>query len=350
MNRKRILVFILAGIVVALLAWQFHHSPEWRNFSWSAVWTATQNAEGWYIVGSVVLIYASYVIRAWRWQGLMEPGGRFWPVLKGTVIGFTGTALLGRAGELVRPYYIARKHRMELSPQLSVWLLERVFDMFGIVLLLSLDLGLSPRIHALTRDAGYAHAFHKAGILMGIGIAILIVLLYVFHLRASHLLARLRPRPGEKPRRVRRRVAHFLQALADGLAALTNAARLLQAVCFTILLWIVVALSIWAAVRAYPAMLPGFSFTEGVLLMTLTAVGAVATLPAVGGGFQVLTIFGLVQVFGADSAAATSAALVIWLVCFYAVAPFGAALATHEGVSWRGIEQAAYATEAAEEH
>ncbi|MGH9480355.1 MAG: flippase-like domain-containing protein, partial [Terriglobales bacterium] len=257
--------------------------------------------------------------------------------------------LLGRAGELVRPYYIARKHGSELSPQLSVWLLERVFDMFGIVLLLSLDLGLSPRIHLLTRDAGYAEAFRRAGILMSAGIAFLIVLLYVFHVRAPKLLARLRPRAEARRQRLRRRVVHFLQALADGLSALTNSAKLLKTIFYTVVLWVVVALSIWAVVRAYPAMLPGFSFTEGVLLMTLTAIGAVATLPAVGGGFQVLTIFGLVQVFGADSAAATSAALVVWLVCFYAVAPFGAALATHEGVSWRGIERAAYATEAAEE-
>jgi hypothetical protein len=103
----------------------------------------------------------------------------------------------------------------------------------------------------------------------------------------------------------------------------------------TVLLWVTVSASIWLAVRAYPAMLPAFGFAAGVFLMGLTAVGSIVQLPAVGGGFQVLTIFGLTKIFGADLAEATSAALIIWLVCIYAIAPLGAGLAAHEGVALR---------------
>ncbi|HXR97325.1 MAG TPA: lysylphosphatidylglycerol synthase transmembrane domain-containing protein [Terriglobales bacterium] len=342
-TRKRILVGLLSIGLVWLLVWQFRHNPEWRQFSWSAVWAATQAARGWYILGAVGMIYASYLIRAVRWQGLMAPRGRFWPVLKGTVIGFTGTALLGRPGELVRPYYIARKHRGDLSPQLAVWLLERTFDMAGVVLLVGLDLALDPRIHMLTREGGYQHAFQRAGLWLSVAIVVLLVLLYVFHLKSRHILAWLKQRDAVRPSAIRKKLEYFLETLAQGTVGLTRGRTLLVAILFTLLLWFDISGAIWMVVRAYPGMLPTFSFSEALLLMGLTAIGSVVQLPAVGGGFQVLTIFGLTKVFGADTAAATSAALIVWLVCFYAIAPFGAGLATHEGVSWRGIEHEAEA-------
>lgn len=349
MTRKRILVTLLAIAVVVLIVWQFHHSPEWKRFSWNAVWTATQQARGGLVLASVVLIYASYLIRTWRWQTLMSPPGRFWPIFKGTAVGFTGTALLGRPGELVRPYYIARKHGSEFSPQLAVWLLERMFDMAGVVLLVGLDLALDPRIVALTKSVGYADAFRKAGILISVGMVVLLGALYLFHLRADGILAGMKRRQMQHPTRIRKRLLGFLQTLARGTSGLTRGRTMLAAVLYTVLLWVVISASIWMVVRAYPEMLPGFSFSEGILLMGLTAVGSVIQLPAVGGGFQVLTIFGLTKIFGADTAPATSAALIIWLVCFYAIAPLGAGFSAHEGVSWRGLEKGAQQEEAAVE-
>lgn len=340
-NRKRILLTVGGIALAALLVWQFRHSPEWRNFSWNAVWTATRQARPWYIAGSIVLIYASYLIRTWRWQMLMAEPGRFWPVLKGTVIGFTGTALLGRPAELVRPYYIARKHQGGFSPQLAVWVLERVLDMAGVVLLVGLDLSLDPVVKELTRSGGYQSAFQRAGMVVIASVAALIVGLYIFHLRAPVWLAKLRRASAANPGKARRKLETFLETLAEGMAGLTRGRTLLGAILFTGALWIVISASIWMVVLAYPDMLPRFDLAEGVLLMGLTAVGSVLTLPAVGGGFQVLTIFGLTKIFGAESAAATSAALIIWLICFYAVAPFGLGFAMHEGVSWRGLEHAA---------
>ncbi|HXE31416.1 MAG TPA: lysylphosphatidylglycerol synthase transmembrane domain-containing protein [Terriglobales bacterium] len=345
-SRKRILITILGVAVAFLLVWQFQHSPEWRHFSWQAVWTATAEARGGFIAASVALIYMSYVLRAWRWGALMSPKGRFWPVLKGTVVGFTGTALLGRPGELVRPYYIARKHRGDLSPQLAVWLLERLFDMAGVVLLVGLDLALSPGVKEITREGGYQAAFQRAGLILSAGIVGLIVALVIFHRRSHKILAKYELLEAKHRTRLRHRVGYFLHTLAQGTRGLTRKRTLVSAVVYTVLLWVVISASIYMAVRAYPSMLPEFSLSEGILLMGLTAIGSVAQLPAVGGGFQVLTIFGLTKLFGADSAAATSAALIIWLVCFYAIAPFGLGITAHEGISWRGIEHASIEAEA----
>jgi len=347
MSRKRILISVLALVGMGLLVWQFRHSKEWQHFSWAAVWTATAEARGWYIAAAVGLILTTYVIRTWRWQALMAPGGRFWPVLKGTAIGFTGTALLGRPGELIRPYYIARKHRVPLSPQLAVWVLERMFDMTGVVLLAGLALTLDPRLHALTRGGGYQAAFQKAGMVVSLSVLGLVVLLFVFHHRAPSILKRLARKNAERPRRSRQKWEHFLRTLAQGTGALTRGRTLVAAVVLTVGLWTVVSLSLWMVVLAYPGMLPEFGFSSSLLLMGMTAMGAVIQIPGVGGGFQIVTIFGLTRLFGADLATSTSAAMIMWLVCIYAIAPLGAALATHEGVSWRGMEREAEREEAA---
>lgn len=169
----------------------------------------------------------------------------------------------------------------------------------------------------------------------------LVALLWYFHWRAPAILARLRRRNAARPHAARLRLERFLQNLAEGTGGLRRGRTLLVAAVFTLGLWLTVSGAVWMVVRAYPAMLPGFGFTEGVLLMGLTAIGAVIQLPAVGGGFQVLTIFGLTKIFGAQTAPATSAALIVWLVCFYAIAPFGAVLAAHEGISWQGMERTA---------
>ncbi|MGH9481795.1 MAG: lysylphosphatidylglycerol synthase transmembrane domain-containing protein [Terriglobales bacterium] len=341
MSRKRILISILLVAVAGLAVWQYRHSPEWRQFSWAAVWAATTAARGWDIAAAVGLIYTTYLLRTWRWQALMSPPGRFWPVLKGTVVGFTGTAFLGRPGELVRPYYIGRRHTGGLPPQLAVWVLERMLDMAAVVLLVGLALVFDPQLQQLTRDSGYARGFRKAGLIVSLGVAALVALLFYFHRRAPAILARLRQRNAAHPRAVRLRWEHFLQTLAEGTRGLGRARTLAAAVALTLTLWLVVSGAIWLVVRAYPEMLPGFGFSQGVVLMGLTAVGAVLQLPAVGGGYQVITIFGLTRLFGAATAPATSAALIMWMICFYAIAPFGAALAAHEGVSWRGMERAA---------
>src|SRR6185437_15409387 len=158
-NRKRILLTVGGIALAVLLVWQFRHSPEWRNFSWNAVWAATRQARAWYIAASIVLIYASYLIRTWRWQMLMAEPGRFWPVLKGTAMAFTGTALLGRPAELVRPYYIARKH--------------------------------------------------QGGLVVIASVAALVVGLYIFHLRAPVWLAKLRRVSAANPGKARRKLESF---------------------------------------------------------------------------------------------------------------------------------------------
>ena len=59
-------------------------------------------------------------------------------LLSPTLIGFAGLALLGRAGEFIRPYLIARRTDLPFSSQLAVWAVERIFDVGAFTVLMVL--------------------------------------------------------------------------------------------------------------------------------------------------------------------------------------------------------------------
>jgi ABC-type molybdate transport system permease subunit len=91
-----------------------------------------------HILHAVGLIYLAYVVRAIRWKIFLRPvrNTSAWGLIPPTIIGFAGLALLGRPGELIRPYLISRRLNLTFSSQLAVWAVERIFDIAAFTLLL----------------------------------------------------------------------------------------------------------------------------------------------------------------------------------------------------------------------
>src|SRR4051794_14233850 len=71
-----------------------------------------------WLMVSLATMFVNLVIRAVRWQYLLEPLGPvgFANAFRATAIGFAASAVLpARAGELVRPYFLARHERMSAT-------------------------------------------------------------------------------------------------------------------------------------------------------------------------------------------------------------------------------------------
>jgi uncharacterized protein (TIRG00374 family) len=87
---------------------------------------------GWLAVGMVVTVFG-YVLRAARWQVLLEPqasiplGRVFGP----TIVGFLAiNTLPARLGEFVRAYVLAKLERLPTAGVLGSCAIERIFDLF----------------------------------------------------------------------------------------------------------------------------------------------------------------------------------------------------------------------------
>ncbi len=322
-------LILLAG---TLLAWHFlGHSLDWQNFHWSQVWRTTRQLRAAPLLLALGLTYFSYVLRTWRWQLLMSPTGDFRPILRGTCIGFTGMAIMGRPGELIRPYYIGRRQPGGISPQLGVWVMERTLDMGTVGLLFGLTLALSPSIAKLTRKNGYATAIHRAGLGLIVLLAVVLIGLAVLRKIGPRLV---QARAGKPVGKLRSLLAKWVQELDAGLIGFRSLSRLAWVVLLSLILWLAITLSLQWMVLAYPHMLPQFSFADAILLMGFTSAGSLLQLPAVGGGMQIVTLLVLNRIFHAPAAVSASAALLIWLISFYAIAPIGLAMAGREGLSW----------------
>src|SRR5271167_160694 len=148
MNKKRVLVFGIVFILLAVLI--YLQVRTWKNFDWHVFWSRTDQVNPFGLLAGVAFTYISYSLRAVRWRIFLKP------VCKTTTarllalqfIGFSALALLGRAGEMIRPYIIAKKERLTFTSQFAVWGVERIFDMGSFAILLAFSF-LSPDLKAL---------------------------------------------------------------------------------------------------------------------------------------------------------------------------------------------------------
>src|SRR6266852_3541495 len=166
MTKNKALIYALIASLLAILVYlQFR---TWRNFDWGVFKAQTDHvfsAHGlMHIFGGIAYTYLAYCLRSLRWRIFLRPVKKTTSVslLAPTIIGFTGLALLGRPGEMIRPYLIARKEGLTFSSQLAVWAVERIFDIGAFAVLLITAIFFSSSVKHLD----YYNSFRKGGLLL----------------------------------------------------------------------------------------------------------------------------------------------------------------------------------------
>src|SRR5215472_2147135 len=122
MNQKRIFGTGILVVVLGLLIYLQVHT--WKKFDWTTFWSRTDHVNFAYVLLAVVIVYFLYVLRAVRWRIFLKPLHKTTTarLLAPQFIGFAGLALLGRPGEMIRPYLVARQEKLTFSSQVAVWL------------------------------------------------------------------------------------------------------------------------------------------------------------------------------------------------------------------------------------
>lgn len=343
---KKFLPWILLAALAAFLAWKLHTS----HFDWAGLLRSLRSADWRLVAAAVALIWFQNLLRAARWSIFLQPAYQqtglrptpWYRLIGSQFIGFTGLALFGRVGELIRPLLVSRRTGLSFSSQVAVVAVERVFDLGALAFIFSLNLLLSPGLQSLP----YHGLFHKVGYV----IAALTVFLTVFvagvrlaGTAVANLMARL---AGLVSPKLAVSVRDKILAFRDGLNVLRGPADLAGAIVLSLLLWINVSLCYLAVVKAFPAPVSQLTVPDTIILMGFSVVGSLVQLPGVGGGAQVATISALTALFSLPSDLAVSAGIMLWLVVTMAVIPAGLVYARVEGISLR---QAARRTEAAAE-
>lgn len=345
MDKKRILASIVVFCILAVLIYlQYRH---WRTFDWSTFWSQTHRIKWWHVVHGVVLIYLAYVVRAVRWKIFLKPvrpQAKLAELVSPTLIGFAGLALLGRAGEFIRPYLIARRTGLSFSSQLAVWAVERIFDIgaFGVLMALAIFLPSAlqsiphPEYYQRFREAGF---FLIAFVLGTTAAAVLIgrngdAAARWVEQRFAHLSSNLGHRLGQKVR-----------DFGMGLNTIHGPMSLLWLSVVSVGMWYMIALAYHEVTHAYQAAALDIPVSQLLILIFASMLGSMLQLPAVGGGSQMATIAVLSSVFDAPPEMAASCGILLWLVTFAAVIPLGFLLAHHERLSLRKLSVESHQTE-----
>ena len=123
----------------ALLLYRLHGTP----FQWRLFLTTFYRVNWIWLAVSIFLMLLTYVGRALRWEVMLRPLGSHLSIrtlIYDTAIGFTAVVLLGRPGEVVRPYLISVSAGVPFSSQMAAWLLERILDLLVVLLLFGFGL------------------------------------------------------------------------------------------------------------------------------------------------------------------------------------------------------------------
>jgi len=339
MKNKRYVVYcVVIAILAALFYLQFR---TWRNFDWALL--LQFHLHWWHIFHGVALIYFAYFLRAVRWQIFLRPVRKeasIWGLVPPTLIGFTGLALLGRPGELIRPYLIARRENLSVASQVAVWAVERIFDVggFTVIMVTAIFLPFS-KLHIFTQTATpevrwwiYHTGYWCIVLVLGL-LTAAVAMAY----RGNRIAQWVEERFSHLAENLGHRIAQKIREFTTGLDTIHGPFAFLQLAAVSVLMWWVIAVSYKEVTSAYGAPMHAMSTTKVLLLMGSSMIGSMVQLPGVGGGSQLATISAMDHVFDIPKELAVSCGIMLWLVTFVAVVPVGLLLTHHERLSLRKL-------------
>ena len=348
MNKKQYLLYTAVFcVLIGLVYLQFR---SWQNFEWRKLWS--QHVDGGHLFYGIVFIYLAYFLRALRWKIFLRPVRKHSSVIglvPPTLIGFTGLALLGRPGELIRPYLIARREDLSFASQLAVWAVERIFDVGGFTVLLVSAIFLPTKLRAFA-DASpiYRHPIHVTGYVLVFLVIGLFLITMLTAYRGAAMADWIEVRFSHLSANLGHRIAHRLREFVSGLNTIHGPLEFAQLAAVSVLMWWLIALTYVEVTHAYGPPLHLMSVTQVFLLMGSSMVGSMVQLPGVGGGSQLATIAALDHVFDIPRELAVSCGIMLWLVSFVAVVPVGLLLAHRERLSLRKLSKETAAAEESE--
>jgi uncharacterized protein (TIRG00374 family) len=282
-------------------------------------------------------------IRAFRWQYLLEPLGHttFARAFRATAVGFAANSLLpARAGEVIRPYFLARteraRGRMSATGAFATIILERLLDVITVLALLASYVFVFGRDLRLTNPVAVTWLKGIGGVAAAVALGGLVTLFVLAGDperlgRATERLARIVPSFAAV-------IARIAEKFARGLGAIRRPGRLLVALAWSFPLWLSIAAGIWAVAVAFRLMVP---FTGSFVVIALLVLGVAVPTPGAIGGFHAAFRYSATTFFGAPDAAAVGAAIVLHLVSIGPSLLLGLMFAAQEGLNVTGMRRLA---------
>jgi uncharacterized protein (TIRG00374 family) len=311
-----------------------------RNVDYWQVLRAIARARPDWLALSFVSMFVNLALRAYRWQCLLEPIGRtsFASAFRATAVGFAASTVLpARAGEFIRPYFLARQNRVSATGAFATVILERLFDVVTVLVFLAAYVFFFGRALAAANPVAFQR-LTWVGATAAIGSVIAMAVLFVLAGDPARLRVTMERLSQVLPSALAGMIARVAEKFARGLGAIRRPGRLVIAAIWSVPLWLSIAVGIWAAAMAFE--LP-ISFTGSFLIIALLSIGVTVPTPGAVGGFHFAFRYGATEYFGAPHDAAVGAAIVLHLLSIVPPLALGLLFAAQEGLNMAGMRRLA---------
>lgn len=335
--------FILLALFAIFIFWFFGRNLDWREVSESL-----QKAKAIYIVAAVLIICLGYLLRAKRWQVLLEPitESSLKELFATTTVGFAAVFLVGRAGEIVRPMWLPmRDKRVRPSAALVTLGVERLFDFAAIISFFSINLLFFTVPSGREKEFAYVQTI---GYMIFAGIAFGFISLFIYQRNSEKVISWTERVTDRRfvPKRIRGIFLSILRQLAKALEILRDWREIASVTFWTIALWFSISVPTWLVLLAFDLPL---SLSDALFIMGWAVLGSLIPTPGgAAGAFHAVTASGLIFL-KVPNEQAMAVSIVMHLVYFAPAIVFGLYYFFHGDISIASFRSLLSSENAAEE-
>jgi glycosyltransferase 2 family protein len=291
-------VRIAIGVAVSLLLLFFAV----RNVDWERAWRELQGANYLYVAPMFVISIWVLYIRAQRWRLFLRPMGvpPMSTLVAATNIGFMANMVLPlRIGEVVRPLLVSRRENLPVSGMLASILLERIFDMFTILLLFGVAAMLVPM----------SPQVRQWGVMLTILACAVGGTVILIRWQERLVLSIVRSICDQIPAKLGEGIFSFAGGFVKALEILDSPAAFLLAFAWSLYLWLIIASIYGLGLIAFNISAP---LVVGSLVVTAVVAIAVSVPSAPGyiGAFQIGCVLSL-AIFSVEESHAIAYSIVL---------------------------------------
>jgi uncharacterized protein (TIRG00374 family) len=328
---------LISALVIGALLWWFL-----RGVSLDGVTGAIRRASFPHVAAAMLVSLTGFAFRIVRWRYLLAPlkWTRLRSLAAAVFVGWALSAILpGRVGEVARAVLLRHREGMRASAAFGTIVLERLLDVFAILILVAASLGFVPAA-ALGSQEALLMAAIRASALVAFGAFVVaaVSILLMHHVPAvvSATVRRLLDRlPGTLGPVVWTKIEAFRAGLSgavrgDVSANLTPGTLRGAVALHTALLWTMICGVHLLLLRAFGVDASVFSVPPLLFLITL---GLSVPVPAGLGSYHTAVQLGLTAMLGVSKETAAGYAIVSHVVTLGPPTMIGLAVLTREGLA-----------------
>ena len=286
-----------------------------KGIEYRATWEALQQVNYGWLIPVFLAAYGSLITRAYRWRvflGAEHPHIKISRLFNTLTIGFFGNAVFpARAGEFLRSYMLSRQEQVRFTEAFATVVVERVFDMFALVLSIVLVFSLAifpPELKDSNPD--FFRTLQKGSIIIAIataGLTFFMCTMVRMPRQCHQILLKL---TFFLPKGIQDKLLSALESFVLGLGIFKDLKATFLALFWTALVWFCILLTEYFLILAFNF---NVSLLQTMILMvTLAFAVALPQGPGYLGPFQWASKETLVRFFGVPAAPATAFAILLW--------------------------------------